>query len=85
MLNYKLLLESSFKALDKLKILVSNELEQNMWSFMFCIENGLVFVCFLYSRDLYAGICVATMPACISTAWGSPSQRKFKSKNEEKK
>lgn len=30
MLNYKLRLESSFKALDKLKILVSNELEQNM-------------------------------------------------------
>lgn len=30
MLNYKLLLESSFKTLDRLKILVSNELEQNM-------------------------------------------------------
>ena len=85
MLNYKLLLESSFKTLDKLKILVSNELEQNMWSFTFCVENGLVLMCFLYRRDLYAGICVATMPVCMSIAWGSPRQRKLKSKNAKKK
>lgn len=40
---------------------------------------------FLYRRDLYAGICVAKMPVCISIAWGSPSQRKFKSENGKKK